>query len=431
MTAGPEPSSSPATIPDLDQNPATEGNAYRLALSTPGALRFAVPGILARFPIGMMGISILLFISAVTHRYDTAGALSATSALGYAMAAPQLARAADRIGQRPILAGCGALCAVSGTLFVVCALHSAPLWALVALAAAMGAGTPAIGSMVRARWSGLLAGSELLPTAFAFESIADEVIFIAGPIIATFLATGVASGAGVICSLVLICGGSAALALSRKTEPGRDTGPRPTGSALFIGPVAIITLINACCGAMWGSIDIATVSFASDENHRGLAGLLLAGYGIGSVVAGVVYGARKWKAPLPRILHAATALMAIGIAPMLLVHNVYAAVLVLCIAGATSCPALIVAMLLVQNGVPSSRRTEALAWQSTGIWLGVALGSTVGGRLTDGSGPHAVYAFASICGLVSCAIATIGRRRVGWQPAEQPAEDQLPSFSPS
>lgn len=407
--------------PELADSPTGDGNPYLRALSTPGALRFAIPGILARFPIGMMGISILLFMSAVTHRYDTAGALSATSALGYAATAPQLARAADRIGQRPILAACCVLCAVSGTAFVECALHSAPLWALVVLAAAMGASTPAIGSMVRARWSGLLAGSAVLPTAFAFESIADEVIFIAGPIIATFLSTGAAPAAGVVCSLVLIFGGSAALALSRRTEPARATGPRPTGSALFIGPVAIIAAVNGCCGAMWGSIDIATVSFASDEQHRVLAGLLLAGYGIGSVVAGVAYGARQWNTPLPRILQAATAIMAIGIAPMLLVHNVYVAILVLCVAGATSCPALVVAMLLVQNGAPANRRTEALAWQSTAIWLGVALGSTVGGHITDGMGPHAVYAFAGLCGLVGCAVATAGRRRVVWKPAVEAA----------
>ncbi len=42
---------------------------------------------------------------------------------------------------------------------------------------------PTIGAMVRARWTELYRGQPQLRTAFAFESVLDEVFFIAGPVI--------------------------------------------------------------------------------------------------------------------------------------------------------------------------------------------------------------------------------------------------------
>jgi MFS family permease len=401
---------------------APAGNRYARVLSTPGVLGFLIPGLLARFPIGMTGLSILLLISSVRHEYGLAGVLSASSAAGYAMAAPQLARVADRIGQRRILLVCAASCAVAGTVFVTCALQRAPSWTLFVSAVAMGAGTPAIGSMVRARWSGLLAGSPMLPTAFAIESVADEVIFIAGPILATFLASGVHPAAGVVCSLALVCGGSVLLALGRRTEPRRNTeAPAASGSALFFGPVAVVAGVNVCFGAMWGSIDVATLSFAAGHHHRSLAGVLLAAYGIGSSVAGIVYGAREWNTPVSRIFQVAAAIMAAGIAPMLLVQTPLQAGLVLFVAGATSCPAMVAGMLLVQDGVPASRRTEAMAWQSTAMWLGVAAGSSVSGPVADAYGPHAAYTFALTAGGVAFLIAWAGRHRFAVRPVVEPA----------
>ncbi|MFD0273430.1 MFS transporter [Kitasatospora sp. NPDC127111] len=407
MTAGREP----------EDGAPEDGNRYRQALSTPGALGFVLPGLLARFPIGMTGLSILLLVKSVRNDYGTAGAVSATSALGYAVAAPQLARVADRIGQRPILLLCAALCALDGTAFVLSVQHGAPLWVLFPTAALLGAATPAIGSMVRARWSGLLSGSPVLATAFALESVVDDVIFILGPVIATALAAGSHPAAGIICSLVLVCGGSAVLALRRDTEPPLATGPRPTGSALLLGPVLVIGAVNVCLGAMWGSVDVATVDFTADLGHPGLAGVLLAGYGIGSTVAGLAYGAREWNLPTTRILQGATALMALGIAPMLLVDGLVGGALVLFLAGAASAPAMVAGMLLVLDGVPASRRTEAMAWQSTAIWLGVASGSSAGARLADTVGPHAAYGCALAFGGVAFVVAAAGRRRVALGPA--------------
>ncbi|MFJ5633366.1 MFS transporter [Streptomyces goshikiensis] len=398
---------------------------YHAVLSTPGAWGFFLPGMFARFSLGMTGLSILLFASATRGDYGTAGALSAVSAVGYAAAAPQLARVADRVGQHKVLLSCAALCAVSGGAFIVSTLSDGvPLWVLFVTAALTGATTPSIGSMVRARWSGLLDGSSLKGTAFALESLVDEFVFIVGPVLATSLAVGVSPAAGFVCVLVLVCGGSVLLSFSRSTEPQLKAADKtiPGGkagkSALFLGPVALVAALNLCFGGMWGSIDMGTVAFSAEGQKPFMAGVLLGIYALGSSVAGMVYGGRDWSAPLPRILWISALIMAVGILPMLVVHTFVGAGLVFLIAGSSSAPAMIIAMVLVVDGVPAQRRTEALAWQSTALWLGVSLGSSVSGHLADSRGAQAAFAFAAFSGCVGFVIALAGRRRLGPVPAE-------------
>lgn len=401
---------------------------YWTTLSAPGAWRFVLPGILARFPIGMTSISILLFVSATREDYGIAGALTAAAAIGYAVAAPQLARLSDRVGQRKVLLSCAVACAASGTTFVISTQRpDAPIWVLFATAATMGAATPAIGSMVRARWSALLDGSTLKVTAFALESVIDEVIFIVGPVVATVLATGVDPAAGVITSVVLICGGSVLLSLSERTEPPRKIGAPDVGSALFLGPVAVFAGINLCFGGIWGAIDIATISFAAALQRDVMVGVLLAVYAIGGLVGGIAFGSRDWPVPMPRIVQISTLAMTAGLIPMLLAHTFLQAGLVLLIAGIASAPAMIAAMTLVADGVPASRRTEAMAWQSTALWLGVASGSSAGGHLADSHGASAAYTFAIACGAVGFVITMVGRRLMQRHQVEHSAPPPISS----
>ena len=51
--------------------------SYRRILAQPGALRFSMTGLVARLPISMVGLGIVLLVSAATGSYGVAGAISA------------------------------------------------------------------------------------------------------------------------------------------------------------------------------------------------------------------------------------------------------------------------------------------------------------------------------------------------------------------
>ncbi len=161
---------------------------YRDALRTPGALPFAIPGVVGRLPMSMLSLSQVMVVIAVTGRYGLTGAVSATGAILFAVVTPRTARLADRYGQARVLRPLALVFVGTTGAFAVCAMTRAPVWTLFA-AGCLSRGTmPALGSMVRSRWSQLLRGSALLDAAFSLEGIADEIIFITGPVLVVALA---------------------------------------------------------------------------------------------------------------------------------------------------------------------------------------------------------------------------------------------------
>ena len=89
--------------------------------------------------------------------------------------------------------------------------------------------------MVRARWAALLGGGAAVQTAYALESVLDEVICIAGPVLVVTLATRLFPAAGLAGAAMLVTAGTVWFAALRATEPprapagraGRTRSPRP------------------------------------------------------------------------------------------------------------------------------------------------------------------------------------------------------------
>ena len=105
---------------------------------------------------------------------------------------------------------------------------------------------PPSGSCVRARWCARAATARpTLQTAFALEAVADEVVFMLGPILVTVLATAVHPVAGLGTALVAGVVGTLVFAAQRATEPP----PAPaTGPARAAAPRA---LADARCRSPW------------------------------------------------------------------------------------------------------------------------------------------------------------------------------------
>jgi MFS family permease len=195
------------------------GSTYRAVLAVPGAWRFCVAGAIGRMPMAMFSLGSLLLVAALTGRYGLAGAVSAAGAVSYAVCGPQIARLADRYGQRRVLRPSVVIFTVATAGFVACAELRAPAGAVLAAGALAGAAMPSLGSMVRARWSALLGSAPGLGTAYALESVVDELVYVVGPAVVTLLATEVQPAAGVVTAAVLCALGTLTLAGQVSTEP--------------------------------------------------------------------------------------------------------------------------------------------------------------------------------------------------------------------
>ena len=194
-------------------------SSYRRVLAEPGTLRFSATGLVARLPMSMVGLGIVLLVSAATGSYGVAGAVSAAYMVANAGLAILQGRLLDSVGQARVLTGAAALFAVAMVLLVV-SVEAGWLGAAYAWAALAGGSLPQIGSAVRARWSHVLTEDrDGLQTAYALESVVDEVVFMLGPIVVTVLAAAWDPVAGIAVAVVACVGGTLALCAQRATEP--------------------------------------------------------------------------------------------------------------------------------------------------------------------------------------------------------------------
>jgi predicted MFS family arabinose efflux permease len=398
---------------------------YAEIFRIPGAWRFSAAGVIGRMPMSMFGLGTVLLISAATGKYGVAGTVSAVGSLGYAFTSPRLARLVDSRGQRRVLLPLLTVFVVATTMLIAAVELRLPTWAFFAPGAIAGATMPSLGTLVRARWSVLLAGSPRLHAAFSFESVADELCFVIGPAAVTLLATEVfpASGVGVAALLCVL--GTLWFAAQRGTEPvivppDRPATGRPGQSGRSPGRLrgaaapglVVLVPVYLLLGAMFVSIDLSTVAFAQHFGHKPLAGFILGTYAFGSATGGLWYGSRQWRAAVEKRFALTLTLTVLGVATFWAQPNLVTLTCGIYLCGLTIAPTLIAGFSLLEAQARPGRRTEAMSWLSSGIAVGIAVGASVVGFVIDAYGPRLGYAFAALCGAASAVTCLAGLRRL-------------------
>ena len=375
---------------------------YRRVLSVPGAWPFSLAGLVARMPVSMMTLGIVLLVSATSGSYARAGQVSAAYVVGNAASAVVHGRLADRFGQPPVLLGSVALFTAGTCSMLAAVLDDWPFALTLVLAAVAGAGVPQVGAMVRARWAHLLSDPAERHTAFSLEGVVDEVVFVTGPTLVTFLATSLAPWSGLVTAVVLALVGTLAFAAMRSTAPpaahvaqARGRGRLPWGLLLVV-VVAFLAL-----GSLFGALEVATVAVAREQEHPAFAGVMLAAFSFGSLLAGLVTGAvTVRRAPQVRA-RAGLLLLALGTVPLPLLPGLGGLTLVRGVVGLTLAPTLVALFSLLEQAVPPGRLTEAIGLVSTGIGAGIAPGAWLGGVVADSSGGSAAYAVCTVSAVVA------------------------------
>jgi Major Facilitator Superfamily len=383
---------------------------YRAALRTPGALAFAIPGMVGRMPMAMLSLAQVMLVTAVTGSYGIAGAVSATGALLYAVVTPRVARLADLHGQGRVLRRQVIVFAAATAALALCGIARAPMWLLVVTGGLSRATMPALGPAVRARWSGLLAGTGLLDAAFSLEGIADELIFITGPVLVVAVDAVVGPVAGVLATAALSVGGVVGLVAQRHSEPAPAPAAQAQPPAWRSPGLRVLAGMSAALGAMFVAVDLATVAFAQLHGDKAMAGPLLGLYGLGSAVAGLWYGTRNWRAPQTTRLATALAVTVLGVAPLALMRGIWPMAAAITVAGLGISATLASAYRMAETTVPAGQRTEAMSWVTTAAAAGTALGAPLAGSLIDVRGAAAGYLFAFGAGLLGVIIVALRRK---------------------
>jgi len=362
-------------------------NKYRIAFSDPRARAFSFAGFIARMPISMVGIGILMYVETARGNYTLAGSVSALGAIAAAAGGPITSRLTDRFGQHRILPW-QIVIVVSAAVALILTIPSdlPAIWIFV-FAIISGFCSPSIGALVRARWTALLVSGPVLITAFSVESMIDEIIFVIGPSIAAFTSVNIHPAAPQSIAVVFLLVGGIWLISMRDTEPPINLHQVKHGKpVVFKNGLLWLVFVHFLAGVFFGSIETTMIAFSDFAGVPVAAGFLLALWSIGSLIGGIYYGASDFKLPLPNQLVLISLILIPPAAVVPFVDSLFWLGVVAVIAGFGIAPLLISAASIAQQRAGAGRTTEAIASMYSGIAVGFAFAAASAGWLIDNHG---------------------------------------------
>ena len=357
---------------------------YLDLLRSPGVGRLTLFTFIGRFPFAIAGLSLIFLMRHEGYGYGDIGLVSAGQGLAIALTGAFLGRLADRKGRSRVILACGAATAVALAGLTTAVLADAPVALLVALSALYGGTIPPISASMRSLWS-LLVRPDRLESAYAFDTVQLEVVFIIGPLVAAGLATALSPSVGLfLCALlyVVAAAGFATAPLLRSVAPESDA-LRTRAGALGSRGIRTIAVLALLAAMSFGAIDIALPAFSEQEGSRAAAGPLLTAWAVGSVLGGLWYGSRSWRSPAEQRLLAVTGLLAICTAPIVFAWSIPAMGVLVMLAGLSIAPLGTTQYALVERLAPAGTATEAYSWHMVATSVGFSLGTTVAGVLAE------------------------------------------------
>ncbi|QOL33249.1 MFS transporter [Bifidobacterium eulemuris] len=431
-----------------------KASPYARLFRIPGAKAFCVSGAVARLPISMMSLGIVLALNHLYDNWTVAGTMSAAYVFALSCVTPFYARAFDRFGQARVgrLALAVQVAAMLG--FAFGALMRVPIPLLFVLAVVMGLTQFSFGALVRTRWAyalrGVDDGERLLNTAYAMEAAIDEVVFILGPILAAWLATSVHPVSQLFVP-TLACGiGGTVFFMLKSTQPkpmveqvqtvaspvaesalesadgGTDTlslsqlrhqGTKPKNVLLYTGVLPLL-VVFVVFNMSFTSFDVSITAAMQEAGVEKFLGLQLAMFAVGSCIGAVVFGSRQLKGSHWAHMVIFLGLLTIGFVLFrLTMDNFFLLGVVEILAGLCVSPLFTTGNLIVKSLVPAESLTEGLSWLSTAGTVGTSIGSSIGGIVLDASGVHSGMMLPWIFTAAALPLAFLG-----WRLSHRPSQ---------
>ncbi|MBM6399370.1 MFS transporter [Phycicoccus sonneratiae] len=391
---------------------------YRRVLSRPSLRRILVLGTLTRIP--MFATPVLVALHVVTslgHTYAMAGLVGAAVTAAVAVSGPWRGRLLDRHGLRAVV---GPSVLVSGLCWGIAPWVG--YWALLVLATVAGLFAVPISSVVRQALIAEVAEGDRR-TAIALDSAAVELSFMVAPALAVLATTqwSTAWVLFVVQVLAVVAGLGVWLLdprLRSEAEPGHARHTVRVTTWLR-GPLLTVLVTVAATAVILSGSDLAFVGTVRGFGQTALLGLVLALWGLGSLVGGLLYGALSRDVPSRWLLLT----LALVTVPMAAAGSVVLLGVLALVAGLLCAPTITATVDETARLVPAEVRGEAMGWHNSALTAGGALGAPFAGLVIDhydgGAGFLAVAAVGFVVALAAFAVRP--SRRGAQAPVEAPA----------
>ncbi len=376
--------------------------AYLQLMKQPAILRVLVSQLLARLPLGLISMGVLIYVQSATGKYALAGIVVGSLSIGEALLVPLTSKYAAHFDLRWFMFAIAVLNATALALIVI--LPAQEVF-LVSLGLIAGLTTPPFGAVVRALFP-LMANEEDTRSLFAIDTASQELLWVVGPVIAAVSAAAFGPSTPLIlCSVFTIVG-----TVWFMTSPILKTVTLPKSEARF-GTVlkhrslqiAFLTALVAV--ASWTCFEVGLLKmFDADPLWMGLA---VAISGLGSLTGALTLGNKKLDFRATTLL---MLLIAVGTGLVIVTYQLpILFVITLFVSGYGFAPAFAALLLMITHSVAKDEAAESFGWMNTAALIGAAGGTAIGGFLSDSFDFQATFIASTLIAFLAILVLLISR----------------------
>jgi MFS family permease len=383
-------------------------------LRLPQVARLLFSALVGRLPNGMVPLALVLFARDTGSGYGRAGLLTAAYSLGCCLGGPALSRVMDLRGQRSALVLGGVVSSLA-----LAVLPWAPAGVALVVALVAGLATPPLEPALRTLWPSVLSPRQV-PSAFALDAAAQELIFVLGPLVVLVAQLG-GSGGGLVAAGVVGMAGTAWFVASRAS---RAWVPPVHEDRHWLGPLrsrrlCVVYASIVMVGLTVGVPAVALVAYAEAAGDRGLAPWLVAANALGALIGGVAYSPRAPHRDPRRDLLLGLGVLVVTYAALATVPSAVWVTGLLTVASGVGLPPVLTCVFqLVDRLAPPGTTTEAFAWLISAFLVGSSVGAAAAGALSDSGRIGGAFLVAAAASLVALAVARVVVRGVSAPPAD-------------
>ena len=387
-----------STTPDI-----AEPSLFRLA-----GLPYFLIAFIARLPFAMMVVGVLTVVVSARESLSLGGLTSAAVGLGTACFGPLLGAAADRFGQRTVLLALAVGNAAMLLLFTAVVYGPAADGFVLLTAIGIGATAPHVAPLSRSRLVTII--GERMPAerrtrtvsgTMAYESAADETVFVFGPFLVGVLASALAPWAPLVGAavLTLVFVGAFALHPSGRhvSQDRTEDGRAPSAvSELFRPQLLIVVLGILGVGIFFGTMLTSLTSFMADLGAPEQAGLLYGVMGVGSALLalGVAWLPARFSLRARWLVFSGVLLA--GSLLLGIVDSPAGMMLALAIMGIGIGPTLVTQYSFGAARSPRGRSATVMTMLGSGVIVGQSIGAAVAGEVAESLGTSAALVLPMI-----------------------------------
>ena len=390
-------------------------SGYRSFLKTPYVAQLVTSMTLARLPVGVVTIVLVIFVN-MYYSASISGIATAAFMGGMAIIAPLFGRQVDK-GRGPMMLVLTAILElISVCLLSWVVISCMPSWMVLLCSLATGAFMPPVAAVTRSLWPVMLDIS-LISTAYNFDLLIIDVLYVGGPLLASiFVGLGVPE-LGLILTTIGSSIGAIALARivpvrecaqhnKKRSETFKQT-INAIKAPLFTLPLILLMLglFSRITFAAW--LETAIPLFYTDLGNAMLGSVVISAWSVGSVTGSVLFNRfqpspRTISTPAQLVLFTAIVLAVACVVPFCM--SLLPMCIILALVGITVAATDNLYYQIAGNLTAHERQGEMFSWMNTASNIGLSAGAFFAGMSVEHLGFKASFTLPTLCVVISFGI---------------------------